>query len=111
MTRKNSYCEVCKKEFLTKAEFCPICNTKFRKSRKYCKNCEQDILTDGDICPNCGEKVYNFKKIKFRAKCADCLEEFCIKQLEVCPSCKSKKLIEIECPCVFYPTECVKLIL
>ncbi|MHA1382873.1 MAG: double zinc ribbon domain-containing protein [Candidatus Helarchaeota archaeon] len=109
MWRIRKYCEVCKKEFLTDFKYCPMCNNEFKRTRMYCKNCERDIIVEESICPQCGGKTFFFKKIKTRAKCKDCLEEFCINDIESCPLCNSKNIEEIECPCVYYPKECVEL--
>ncbi len=54
--------------------------------------------------------MYEFKKIKIRVKCLDCGEEFCSLKVEKCPICQSIKLEELECPCVFYPVDCVEFI-
>ncbi|MFX0132926.1 MAG: zinc ribbon domain-containing protein [Candidatus Hodarchaeota archaeon] len=110
MIRKRKFCEICKKEILTDSDYCPICKTELKKARKYCKFCERDIIVDSNTCPLCGKEMYEFKKIKIRVKCLDCLEEFCITEIKKCPSCQSKQLEELECPCVFYPIDCVDII-
>ena len=111
MAQKKKFCELCKKEIFTDANYCPICKTEMKKARKYCKFCERDIIVDGDICPLCGKEIYEFKKIKVRVKCLACLEEFCTDEITKCPNCKSTELEELECPCVFYPIDCVDLLI
>ena len=109
MGRIKKYCDLCNKNFLTNSKVCPVCNSEFTKTRDYCIICERDIVVQDHSCPKCGNMTYQFQKIKTRVKCLDCLEEFCLSEITTCPECNSSNVVEIECPCVFYPQECVKI--
>lgn len=109
MIRKKKYCEVCKKELLTNSDICSICLSELKKSRKYCEFCERDLIVETNICPICGNIMFDFRKYKMRVKCLNCLVEFCTNEIIACPDCQSEKLEEIECPCVYYPRDCVLL--